>query len=620
MWPIASALIVSFALTGIARADDDVPRSKTINGLSAKDFDIVTPPKGVLSPADQQAYWNLHLTSKVCLEYRPSYGKPYTLNLRMQPAAKFLAAPQSPFPAPSRVASCVPMGPQTMRLQEPVVSETPPEPPKRLSAALVDEYAHHYGHHDDEVNVDNAGYWFASHLALHRAFPDGPEGRMLIDTLAKWARVRSYMGSIQVGGDKGPVIFAQATEIATMLNAYADLAPEMTADERTLIGPWLNAIMIKIAGNTDDFPTQNHEAGWGLMTAIWGLATGDREAVQHAIERYKLAIHNMRPDGSFAQDSSRGGSGLSYNNLITGDLVLTAALFKTSLDIDLFDYAVDDRSIHDAVRYVLASARDPVAYNKRYALPCPQASKGAVDQPLRDFGLGDTFSLSTYLPAYAILNPSQPASSQILEQYGRPLELAIFHQTLGAPPLCLFNIVPPGAARTAIRHPPVTIHTAELISYASGPQLGFHSLLQASIKGAPKGSDFVNFNIRGTYNPAEKNLFDLNFVINAPLGKVAPDALSQCSSHPQTKIYDDKQYRVILTFARDGKDWRPVDADCIAKAVPAEVGFMVRFISSRFGDLAKDLVASGEIDVIKNDNLRAWIKDVGDGKIAVRRQ
>jgi hypothetical protein len=136
--------------------------------------------------------------------------------------------------------------------------------------------------------------------------------------------------------------------------------------------------------------TQNHAAGWGTMIATWGLATGDRDAVQYAIESFKLAIHDMRPDGSFAADHSRGGNGLSYQNLITGDLVNTAMLLSTSIDVDLFSYEVEGRSIHTAVGYMLDAMDDPVTFNKRYALACPKGGDSpttSVDNPALDFDL-----------------------------------------------------------------------------------------------------------------------------------------------------------------------------------------------------------------------------------------
>ena len=64
------------------------------------------------------------------------------------------------------------------------------------------------------------------------------------------------------------------------------------------------------------------------MTLIWGLMVNDLNAVQNSIYVVKLAVHDMRPDGSFPIDTQRGGMGIDYNRKSYGYLLMMASILK----------------------------------------------------------------------------------------------------------------------------------------------------------------------------------------------------------------------------------------------------------------------------------------------------
>ena len=74
------------------------------------------------------------------------------------------------------------------------------------------------------------------------------------------------------------------------------------------------------------------------ITLIWGLMIDDLKAVQHSIDVVKLAVHDMRPDGSFPIDTQRSGMGLKYNSDSYGYLLMMASLLKDATGKDLFNY------------------------------------------------------------------------------------------------------------------------------------------------------------------------------------------------------------------------------------------------------------------------------------------
>jgi hypothetical protein len=621
--------------------------AKSVNGIFPFDLDVTSVPQGVLSEENLHALWDLHETSKVCLEYRKVYGSGRTYKLPTLSAKSFAAAPQSVFPAaPAGLPACTPTGRQIARLNEPVHADVVPPPMSGLDNKAVQNFTRVYGVHEGEEAFDMAGAWFARHLASYRADPSGPEGRAVIDAMVAWAKGKALTKGIMVGGN-GPVIFAVATLASSILNAYADVAPVMTAEEREVVGPWLNKFMIALAGHADEFRTQNHAAGYGLMIATWGLATGDAAAVQFAIDTYKLAIHDMRPDGSFAQDHSRGANGLSYNNLITGDLVMLAGLLQSSLGVDLFAYKVDGRSIHTAVDYAVNALKDPVAANLKYALPCPQAGDYMDHDrttPFVDYVLDrpDSFVMGAYLPAYALMFPDREVSKQILGAHPPALGMAVFHPMWHAAPICTFGLVPSpaqvasvdintaGAPRVvspeeALRLQTITsspdyVETAEMISHMDSG-MKFNSNFLSKIKGVPAGQRELSFNVIGDYAASLRRPRSLQFVLNDPLGKEAPKGLAACGPI-RTDVYEDGLHRVIVKLQPKGdaanNEWMLAEVDCIADALPKNAAYHLRFLLGHFADIATSLVASGGIEGIRNESLRDFFRTAAEGSFAIR--
>ncbi|MDC0131137.1 heparin lyase I family protein, partial [Planktomarina temperata] len=127
-----------------------------------------------------------------------------------------------------------------------------------------------------------------------------------------------------------------------------------------------------------------------------------------------LAIHDMRPDGSFPTDSARSGMGLHYSSIATGHLVMMSALIYSNTQQDLFSYTVDGRSIHDAVNFIVKAIKQPVITNKLYALPCP----GGGDRwaTIGDPELAFTYT-ATYLQVYANLFQNSSVSDFIHEHF-----------------------------------------------------------------------------------------------------------------------------------------------------------------------------------------------------------
>lgn len=203
------------------------------------------------------------------------------------------------------------------------------------------------------------------------------------------------------------------TLVVAILTTTAAIGPDLEDQDRVIVGSWLNKIVKKIAANKF-YQQDNKSYMSAYITMLWGLMTQDFDAVQKTIDVVKLAIHDMRPDGSFPTDSQRSGMGLHYSSMATGHLVMMSALIYSNTQQDLFSYTVKGRSIHNAVNFILNGIKNPVITNQLYATSCPGGGDrwGTVTNPSMSFSLR-----ATYLVAYAKLFPNSPNADFINDYF-----------------------------------------------------------------------------------------------------------------------------------------------------------------------------------------------------------
>ncbi len=158
-----------------------------------------------------------------------------------------------------------------------------------------------------------------------------------------------------------------------------------------------------------------------------------------------------------------------------------------------------------------------------------------------------------------------------------------------------------------------TTSTTEENSGSHGNWVNSH--LITAIKGAKKGQDEVDINFNGDFG--YDDFADLKIVFNPPLGTKFPVALGGCAG-PGPVQYDDKQYRAVIGFRKDGKDWVAKDATCVAKNSPPLDAFMMKYVTTSFREIASDMVATGNISTVKSTAFQDWLKKVAAGDIVLR--
>jgi peptidoglycan hydrolase-like protein with peptidoglycan-binding domain len=387
------------------------PAAKSISSL-----DLLSEPDNKLSEKQLQRLWDAYKTAKECSAH-PILAKSYPYKLPIQDRDELANASwATPFTATTGAKSCL-------------VFPTRLRPPKPLVAIELDEA---YG--ERVLALDEAATWFRTMTNYFRYSGDPVARELLRKAVVSWAESDALGKGIRVSWGSRPVDYQVIASILSITVAVAAIAPDIGADDRATIGPWLQDLVAQVGRSEWGFRTDNKHLMRTYLTMLWGLVVGDDHPVQEAIFAYKRAIHEMRPDGSWPVDSQRGAMGLHYGSAGTSHLVMIATALKIARNIDLFSYEVDGRSVHTAVDWVVYSIKEPTAANGKYAISCPDGGDrfGSIEKPDMSF-----VSEAGYLQAYAELFPERESSQFISEKFAR--SAALDEEKNGGSPACQFG-------------------------------------------------------------------------------------------------------------------------------------------------------------------------------------
>jgi hypothetical protein len=170
--------------------------------------------------------------------------------------------------------------------------------------------------------------------------------------------------------------------ISRIVETVAAFGPELTHDERKVIGPWLDGLVRKLQRSEWGSRQDNKQYLSDYTIALWGVVNNDSKVIPQLARNYKLAIHDLREDGSIVRESVRGGYTLSYQAVAHGLLVKQTALIKNVAKVEIALYSAEgNRSIQTSMQNIMQNFYEPKAQAKKYGRYCPNASKGTVDNP-----------------------------------------------------------------------------------------------------------------------------------------------------------------------------------------------------------------------------------------------
>ena len=358
-------------------------------------LNVSSKPRGVLSNSQTTKLWTAYETAGECHDH-PVYGEGKGYRLKVQRASTFAKSEwRFPFHPPA---------PTSGRAS---VSGSRPPP---LKVVVLDEA---YG--EQNAAVGYAANWFGSASSALLRGASAKTKTAIRQTLVEWARADALKGGIQVSWGNKPVDWQVMTLISAIVTTTAAMALEFTPEERALIGPWLNKLVGKVAASRWSARQDNKAYMTAYITMVWAFMVSDKNAAQNSVNMVKLAVHDMRPDGSFPIDSQRGGMGLKYGTDSAGFLVMMAALVRVNTGQDLFAYDAGGRTLHNAVDFLVRAIKNPSATNQIYAIPCPGGGDrfGSISKPNLHF-----IKTSGFLGVYATINPQSQHARYIRGKYG----------------------------------------------------------------------------------------------------------------------------------------------------------------------------------------------------------
>jgi len=401
-------LLISTSLIGTAQASftladlfapkdkvDDKSNAGSKSISSYEDLDLTSKPKKVLSKSKTKSLWNAYKNAPECFKH-PTYGKGFGYKLKTKSKDDFF---NNSWTSPFFTLD------ESRKHEIQLTGKTP----KPIVTIKLDET---YGEQNAEVNRAREFFKKAAYVA--RIGNSDLEVQKVKTVLLDWAKNDALKEGINVSWGDKPVDWQMMMLINSILTTTATMGENINAEERQIIGPWLNGLVQKVAKSNWKDRQDNKAYLTSYMTLIWGLMVNDLNAVQNSIDVVKLAVHDMRPDGSLPIDTQRSGMGIKYNSDSFAYLLMMASILKDVTGKDLFLYKADGRSLLNGANFVIKSVKAPSKINSIYAISCPGGGDrwGSIKKP-------STYHIdsSTYLLVYAYKFPNNENSDFVIKKY-----------------------------------------------------------------------------------------------------------------------------------------------------------------------------------------------------------
>ena len=188
--------------------------------------------------------------------------------------------------------------------------------------------------------------------------------RCLVGWFAHWAGNNALLG--RMNGAQAE--FERKWILASLALAYLNVREERTLDrgQRATIETWLARLARAVRAYPDSDPrresSRNNHIYWaGLAVAAAGIAANDRALFEWGIERYRLGIAQIGPDGVLPLELRRASKARHYHVFSLMPLVMLAELgLANGLDL----YGERDGAIHRLARLVIDGLADDGVFQR----------------------------------------------------------------------------------------------------------------------------------------------------------------------------------------------------------------------------------------------------------------
>ena len=261
-----------------------------------------------------------------------------------------------------------------------------PYKPEPLPFSRVNIDANVYAQNDE--NVSNLR-WFLVDMNqyLSSAQADSIYRDQLKQFLIKFAEKNSLSEGLYTNWSSSitentPVHFEILSLTLNLIHSFNYTQKLMTQGEKEMVGNWINRIVTTTIKSSWGGGRQDNKAYYRSQVALaWGLIIGDAELVKNSILIFKHAVNEMRTDGSFVNESSRGGSANLYQSQATDSLISLATSLEENLGLPALNFEIATKSVWAAANRTLDAYENQVKIAGQYGKSCESGSYGSTAVP-----------------------------------------------------------------------------------------------------------------------------------------------------------------------------------------------------------------------------------------------
>jgi poly(beta-D-mannuronate) lyase len=219
-------------------------------------------------------------------------------------------------------------------------------------------------------------------VVVHSANAFGTNSRPALDTfmslLTRWADAGAMTQLIDdVAGSNTSVTFGLKRSLAALIPNWVAIRDDarVPPDQRAKVNGWVEKMVnladtntggrnrakriLNCPANQDTSNCNNHRYLRDAVNIMWGAASGDDTRYRKGIQRFRVALRQMRADGSLPLETQRGSRALWYQNYAVG-MLTTIAETAARQGHDLYGMEIEGRSLHRAIRFLLDGIERPV--------------------------------------------------------------------------------------------------------------------------------------------------------------------------------------------------------------------------------------------------------------------
>lgn len=223
-------------------------------------------------------------------------------------------------------------------------------------------------------------------VVVHSANAFGTNSRPALDTfmdlLTRWADAGAMTRlNDDVAGSNTSVAFGLKRSLAALIPNWVAIRDDarVRPDQRAQVNGWIEKLVsladtntggrnrakriVNCPANQDTSNCNNHRYLRDTVNIMWGAASGDDARYQKGIARFRVALRQMRSDGSLPLETQRGSRALWYQNYAVG-MLTTIAETAARQGHNLYGMEIEGRSLHRAIRFLLDGIERPVIVHK----------------------------------------------------------------------------------------------------------------------------------------------------------------------------------------------------------------------------------------------------------------